>query len=161
MIYYSIIYPHIIYVIIVWGGTYGTHLNKLEVSLNKVVRLILGVGYDDNHIPLLSTAATYSQLGVLRLGDIYRLSLLRFVHSLLYGSEFALFLEYFSPCLPAHNYNMRSARFNLPVVRLDSARRSTIFKSVQLMNDLPAYFLEPHSWAILKIKYKNKILNEY
>ena len=41
MIYYSLIYPFLIYAIPVWGVAYKVHLNKIHILQKKVVRLIL------------------------------------------------------------------------------------------------------------------------
>ena len=44
-VYYSIVYPHLIYGIQVWGSSFDTNLNELEILPTKVVRLII---HNDN-----------------------------------------------------------------------------------------------------------------
>ena len=41
-LYYSLVYPYLLYCNIIWGGTYAAHLNTLQLLQKKVVRIITG-----------------------------------------------------------------------------------------------------------------------
>ena len=45
MLYYSIVYPYILYGIIIWGSTYTSHLNNLQLIQNKAVRAICSLNW--------------------------------------------------------------------------------------------------------------------
>ena len=64
-IYYTLVYPHLIYGIVLWGNTFETHLKKLVISQKKIVRSMLGAEYTDHTHPL------FLQLNLLKLNDIY------------------------------------------------------------------------------------------
>ena len=38
--YYAFFYPYIVYNILIWGGTYQTHLNPLILEQKRIIRLI-------------------------------------------------------------------------------------------------------------------------
>jgi len=63
-LYYSMIYPYLLYCCIVWGGACTTSLHKLEVLQNRAVRLITRSPFRASSRPI------FKQLNVLRLADI-------------------------------------------------------------------------------------------
>ena len=68
-IYYSSIYPYLSYGIIIWGGTYNTHLNPLVILQKRAIRLI-------NKQPYLAhTNSLFLQNEILKLSDIYKFHL--------------------------------------------------------------------------------------
>ena len=63
-LYYSLIYPHLLYGIIIWGNTYEMYLKRLTTLQNRAVKISLGAHWRDN------TANCYMQLQVLKLSEL-------------------------------------------------------------------------------------------
>ena len=76
MLYYSLIYSRIQYGIVTWGTANQTLMLELNVKLNNIVRTIT---YSSKHCPVTSL---YKTLNFLKLDDIYRLELAKFMHQL-------------------------------------------------------------------------------
>ena len=68
--YFAFIFPYLSYNVIVWGGTYKSHLNPLIISHKKIIRNICDAEYLEHSSPL------YKKLGLLKFEDIYRYKLL-------------------------------------------------------------------------------------
>ena len=75
MIYHSIIYPHLIYGIPVWGAAHATHKTTLKITQKKIIRTINGSKCDAHSEPILKA------LDILKLDDIYRLYAAQFVYT--------------------------------------------------------------------------------
>ena len=160
-IFYSIAYPIITQNIILWGGCYPSYLTNIKTTLNKILRCILkahDLNYD--YRPLVRTNTLYINLNVLKLQDIYKYFLLKFVHFCFYR-RFDIFLEYFSNLLPIHNYNTRNIKINLPIVRLDIEKQFVLYKSCELINEIDDSFLIEQSSIRLKKSFKAKCIESY
>ena len=47
-LYYSMIHPHLLYGIVIWGSTFKTYLGKLSILQNKSSRILAGGNWLDN-----------------------------------------------------------------------------------------------------------------
>ena len=74
-IYYSLIHTHLLYGLIVWGSTYKSKLKKLLSLQNKAVKLIGGGLSRDSVTPF------YYQHGILKLPDLFKFKIGKFVHA--------------------------------------------------------------------------------
>ena len=76
---YNLIFPYISYGILTWGSVYKTHIRKIQVKQNHIVRLIFfakSFGSETEKAkPLLNLP------GLLTVNNIYRLQVLKFLHS--------------------------------------------------------------------------------
>ena len=159
-LYYSLVYPIIIQNIIIWGGVPEANLRNIKIAMNKILRYILRVEYDDNGVPLMATSEMYKTLKLLKFDDIYRYFLLKFIHDAFYRKT-EIFREYYAPLLPSHSYGTRGIRINLPSIRLEVEKQSTVFQSCKLFNELPCDILEPRSIGVLKAKYRCYAISRY
>ena len=57
-LYYTLIYPYLIYCNIIWAGTYATHLSPLILIQKKIIRIITGQNY------LAHTNPLFEQTGI-------------------------------------------------------------------------------------------------
>jgi len=73
MLYFSLIYPYLIYCCIIWGGASATALHKLEVLQNRAVRIITLSPFRSSASPL------YKQLLLLKFSDIRKLQIVQFM----------------------------------------------------------------------------------
>ena len=96
-LYYSLVYPYLLYCVISWGGTYPSCLAPLKVLQKRIVRLLAGNHYLAHSEPL------FAWLKVLRVDDIYRFVLAQYMFhnrgSLAYGILMLIIQEEII-CLP-------------------------------------------------------------
>ena len=159
-LYNCLVYPAIVQDIIIWGGVNKTGRNRVKILMNKILRLILNVKFNDNNIPLTRTNDMYKQLRLLKFEDIYKYYLLKFIHFVQY-ERFDIFINEFSHLLPSNIHSTRSTRINLPNVRTDLEKRFTVFKCCELWRNIPEGFLEPQTQTKLKKNYKDLVLSSY
>jgi len=78
-LYYNLIYPYMSYSTLAWGSVYKTHIKKIQVKQNHIVRLMFyskTFGKEtESAKPLLNL------LHVLTVDNIYCLKILKFTHS--------------------------------------------------------------------------------
>ena len=159
-LYHSLVYPTILQNIILWGGIAACHINRIKIIINKILRCIIGVKFDQNRMPLMPTAQMYKSLKVLNFDDVYKLHLLKFIHQSFYHNHDLLF-ENFSHLLPNHQYLTRQNRINLPIIRLNIEKHWTIFQCCKIINELDEEFLHPQSTVALKKKFKQRCIDNY
>ena len=160
-IYYSIVHSHVTMNLIIWGKTHNNKLTRVRTAINKVLRIICRVRYSENHVPMTRTVQLYSDLKLLQLDDLYKLQLLKFLHSIIYGPNSHLFNKLILPYFPSHNYDTREFRLNLPRARLDVERQSVAYNLLVIFNEYSTIYSEPISLACLTNKFKKQILQSY
>ena len=74
-IYYSQIHSHLLYGLIIWGSTFPTYLKKLITLQNKAVKFICAAKFCDSSSPY------YKRLKILKLTDLYKLEVGKFIHA--------------------------------------------------------------------------------
>ena len=62
------------------GGKSSNKLNGIQVIMNKSLRLILNVKFNENFEPSISTNNMYKKLNLLKFKDIYHYFCLKFIH---------------------------------------------------------------------------------
>ena len=72
--YYSFIYPLLIYGIAIWGHNYNSNLHKLNILQKRAVRLVNNQSYRAH------TSVLFKHSGILRLNDVCTLETLKFVY---------------------------------------------------------------------------------
>ena len=65
-IYYTLINPHLLHCIAVWGGSYASTLKPVIVLKNRILRVICNAGFRTSADPI------YQRLKLLKLEEIYR-----------------------------------------------------------------------------------------
>jgi hypothetical protein len=159
-LYYSLAYSKLIQSIIIWGGASNNVIRPLKVIINKIMRVILGVKYNANNIPSVGTIDMYRRLEILQYEDVYRYFLLKFIRDAMYGNS-DFFDNIYGNLVPNHSYGTRSTRLNVPQVRLDIEKQSTVYQSVAVFNSAPESLLEPSSSHSFKNRYKKAVLDGY
>ena len=105
-LYYALFHSHLSYGICVWGNATNEALQPLGIAQNKIVRILSNADYD------AGTASLYSNLGILKVEDIFKHQ----IGSLMWDIENKKLNDRFS-CLfekvsARHRYNTRSASSN-------------------------------------------------
>ena len=103
-LYYTFVYPHLKYGIIAWGKTTKALLRKLEVIQNKIVRIINFKYLRDS----VNMSELYKAASILQLNDIFKLEMVKFVHSFYHQNLPDNFKNYFSSANTQPSYATRS-----------------------------------------------------
>ena len=79
-VYYSLIYSHIVYAIEAWGSAFKTELNKILILQKRALRLMT---YNDRrptiHGPLISSDPIFIKMETLKISDIYKYQVSKFI----------------------------------------------------------------------------------
>jgi hypothetical protein len=133
-LYFSLIYPFIIYGIPAWGAQSQTELSKLQRLQDRAVRTVYcnsGAG---------NVEQMYTKYKLLNIDQIYiYFSLIYFYkyHRLHFSSHFH---DKIDSIQVSHDHNTRfksDNNLNLPYVRLSQTLHSFLFESIKLWNSLP------------------------
>ena len=114
-VYYSLIYSHIIYAIEVWGSAFKTELNKLLVLQKRAMRLMT---YNDQFPvvpgPLKSADPIFPKLDALKIDDVYKYQVCKFIFKCLHQLTPSNFFNWFKLNSSIHIHKTRS-NFNTSV----------------------------------------------
>ena len=102
-VYYTLIYPILLYGVICWGSCSKTVSKPVEVVHNRILRCINMVGKRQIHVTDL-----YALSNVLKIHDIYILEICKFMFRFKYDLLPNVFSKYFSKHNSIHNYNTRN-----------------------------------------------------
>ena len=156
-IYYALAYPHLISHVVVWGSAPACHLRILNVRMNNMMRVILGIRWVNGR-PATSTDIMYKQNNLLKIGSIYRHSLFKLLKQLLNGNFPELFRLLLEPHLSLQNYETRKGIFRHPAIVCEIERRALPHQLVSLYDSVPAEFLNQHNNAAFR-NFKKYLLD--
>ena len=146
-LYYALIYPYIMYCILVWGKTYDSHLNRLILLQKKIVRIITNSAYDAHTLPL------FYQTKILKIKDVYKYFLGQYSFTSNLEGNFTY---------PTHDINTRNAGNPIPqFARLNITQRSLKYCAPSLFNSLPSEIRNCNKIPKFKKMYRNYLLEGY
>ena len=151
MLYYALVYPHIVYCIEVYANTYKSYLAKLQVLVNKIIRILLKV---DIRTPLTTM---YHSLNTMSLLDLHELHLLKFIHKCLHHTETlpAIFQDYFRSKKSVHlHFTRGSDDLYLPLCTRSIGQRMSVVKGSKCWNMLPVDLKQCSSFAVFLKRLK-------
>ena len=160
LIYKSIALPTLTQNVIIWGNISANSLKNIIITQNKILRCILHVQFDENHIPLMPVNHMYSSLNLLKFTDLVMLSMIKYLHKILYENN-TIFETYFFHLLPVHNYTTRNRRINLPPIRLQVEKQFTVFQLCKIYIELSEDLLAAQSKKSLTKKFMSLKMSSY
>ena len=137
MLYYALAHPHLTYGIFIWGCTYKSYLNTLQLSQNKAMRAITKQRSSDRITPI------YRRLQVLKINDLYILGTAKFMHQFSDNSLPASFEKYFTRTAFVNCHSTRTSERNgyfLPHFSTSRLQSSKRFSGVKIWNSIPCKF---------------------
>ena len=142
--YYSFIFPFLSYCVVVWGGTFDSHLNSVIVQQKKFLRLIADAPFNSHTTPL------FLRFKILKFIDIYKFNLAVFIYKS--GNQF----------MCTHNLNTRNRNQAVPFFhRLTLTQHAVTFKGPHIWNELPLSIRNSDSLPIFKKLLKAHLLSQY
>ena len=108
-IYYSLLYPHLVYAIEVWGSACATEINKILVLQKRALRIIT---YNDRLPsvpgPLRPSTPLFHKMDISKIYDVFQLQLAKFIFNCIHLNVPSIFHNWFKLNYTVHNYNTRS-----------------------------------------------------
>ena len=135
--YYSMFQSLLTYIIVIWGGSLKTAINTLQISQNKIIRLLFA-----ELIPHRSTSDIFKFLHILNVQNLYKLELGKLMYNTLYHDKYKLLKTQLTNLEWSHNFNTRKINaYRLPYSRTCIDHGAVLFASVAFWNSFP---LEAH-----------------
>ena len=107
-LYYSLIYPHLIYAIEVWGSADNTHLSHLFMLQKRIVRMVYFLDKRQPDYSFPSADPLFQKLDMLKVHDLFKLKIAKFVYNSLNKLNPTNFHSWFKLTSQMHNHNTRS-----------------------------------------------------
>jgi hypothetical protein len=146
-LYYSFVYPYLLYCNLAWGGTYSSHIQPLFIIQKKVIRIINNSDY------LAHTDPLFQESGILKIFDIHKFLLCQHVFKSLSTNQ---------SINPLHNHYTRNRKNDVPVFqRLSLTQHSISYAAPKIWNEIPEDIKSAASVAIFKKKLKNYFITKY
>ena len=108
MLYFSLVYPHLIYGIEVWGSADITFLNRIFILQKRIVRMITFTDKRLQDYSLLPSEPLFFKLNIYKIHDIYKLMISKFIFNCLKKTNPVNFNSWFKLTSHVHNHNTRS-----------------------------------------------------
>ena len=153
-LYYSLIYPYLVYCASVWASTYSTNLNRIVLLQKKIIRIICKKPFDAHTDPL------FKSLQILKLSEIYFFQVGKFMYSHKIGLLPNVFKEMFLMTNQVHSYNTRNSNtFYLFPARTNIRRFGIKFQGPKFFNSLNNSIQSAATISLFKSKLKTYLLS--
>ena len=130
-LYYSLIYPYLLYCKNVWASTYQSNLKRLITLQKRVIRIMTRSAFDTHPEPL------FKKLGILNVDNIYLLQIGKFTYLYKADFHFDSFNNMFSPTNHVHFYGTESSGlFYLPHSSTNISTSTICFQGPKFPNSL-------------------------
>ena len=144
--YFSFIYPYLSYNVVVWGGSYASHVKPLVIQHKRVIRTMMDAGYRDPTSPL------FKKLSFLKFDDIYKYNLLIYMFKARSRGEFTV----------EHGLNTRNRNLAHPTFhRLDLSQHAVSYAGPKAWNSLPINIQGQVKLGPFKRLVKQHLISQY
>ena len=159
MLYYSLIYPFLIYGVQVWGLTYPTYLTPVTTLQKRIARSMTFSEPVSHSEPLLKS------LNLLKFNDIIHSEILSFVYQWFHKLVPSCFLDFFKPISSIHEYPTRQSLneffFFKSIRTTQYGIRSLHYTGSNLWNSLPITIKQITPFSKFRKTLKKQIIDSY
>jgi exonuclease III len=146
-LYYSLVYPYLIYCNIIWGDTSETYVKELRLLQKKLVRIITHSEFIAHTTPLFYSTK------ILKIEDIHIFLLAIHAYKINVNNNFNNF---------THNYNTRNRNYAIPSYqRLALTQHSVSFAAPKVWNSLPDCIKQCNNLSKFKTNLKEYLISMY
>ena len=150
-IYNSLLKPHILYLIEIWGNAPKTNLKDLQIAQNKIIKMLFHYNY------LTPTIKIYKDTKLLNIKQLHAYCTCILIQKILNKTIHTQIS--FTKTHQLHNRSSRRKdHIVLPRVRTTQGKRSLVYEGVQMYNKLPDEIKGAISINIFKNKLKKYVL---
>ena len=136
-LYYSFVYPYLIYCNHVWGLACKTHMNTLFLLQKRIIRIITGVNRRSHTDPI------FKELKLLKCNDINTYLIGRLMHRI-YNGDITLLRSYFKKNKEVHQYGTRQINhYHVPPVKTELGKSALRFHGVVIWNKILNLGMDP------------------
>ncbi len=183
-IYYCLVFSHLSYGVQAWGSACDSYLKELIVIQNKAVRILSGKQYfqiyGQTPGPLPSSSPLYKELKILKLQDIYKFNIAKFVYQTLCGDSPDIFNDWFKYTHMVHDHATKSSTsifrenyFDIGTVHqtytlyvnrgnlVNYGKKMIQISGPLIWNDLPPEIHDASSIFTFKFHLKNHYIDKY
>ena len=107
-LYYSFVYPHLLYAIEVWGSADITHLNRLTNLQKRVVRMITFSDRRQIDYSFLPSDPLFLKMEIVKIQDIFKMNVSKFIFKCLNKTNPNNFHSWYILSSQVNNHNTRS-----------------------------------------------------
>ena len=107
-LYYSLVYPHLIYAIEIWGSADITYLNRIFILQKRIIRLITYSDKRQMDYSLLPSDPLFFRMEIHKIFDLFKLKISKFIFNCLNKTSPVNFHSWFILTSYVHNHNTRS-----------------------------------------------------
>ena len=153
-LYYSFIYPYLIYCNVVWGSNYASNLQKMDSLQKKVVRIITNTRRTDpvDHL--------FDDLKIIRLENINVLLISKFIYRVHNGQIPELFEGYFTRNFDVHDHYTRQRFFlHVPKVKRNLGKFGIRYRGVCIWNEILKLGINPDTSEAVFVKTVKKSIS--
>ena len=162
-LYYSMVFPYLIYGITLWGATYKSSVNKLTVMQKKVIRAMVSAKYNAH------TDDLFNELGILKLDDVYKLNVGKFIFSYMKKELPLPIMNIYTLVGDIQTHNTRSnTKYRIQPQNRRSviASQSILHNGPQIWNSIPMHiYVNPYNVMFAHTsftsRYKRLLLGGY
>ena len=149
-IYQSLIVPYLSYCQEIYYSAPQYCTNRVSILQKKAVRAMNSLPFNDH------TQVYFKTMQLLKLEDMYTLSLVRIMHRKIHHDSGNL------PATPSHNYETRNrTRLSIPLFNRTATQKTFNYQLIVKWNSLPEHFKSVKSKNKFKITVKNYLLSLY
>ena len=112
-LYYSLVYPYLIYAIEVWGSADITHLNRLLILQKRLVRLITFSDKRLDDYSFTTSDPIFFKLKIHKINDIFKIMVSKFIFNCLNKTNPVNFHSWYNTTSQIHNHNTRSKSIDI------------------------------------------------
>ena len=127
-LYYAFIYSRISYGIQIYGNCSNHLLGKLQTIQNKLLKFLLKLD------PETGTDLLHKTMRILKLKDLYKVSILNFVNNCIQGRNPEIFINYFT--IRPSNNNRNTNQLIVPFRRINVGCASIKHRGAHTWNSL-------------------------
>ena len=157
-LYYSVIHPHLLYGITIWGTTFKSCLKRLSSLQNRAIKQIVDCHWQSNANPC------YAQLNILKLNNLYTHEIAKLMFKYAHKTTPIAFSSFFTPVISIHTRITRLASYSnnlyLPRYKTNKLQKSFKFQGIKIWNSIPND-LRKLSFNQFKMKCKKILLSNY
>ena len=159
MIYNALLLPHLNYCLLNWGSKIKDG-HKIHLKQKKAVRIITNAEYRAHTEPI------YRELRLLKIEDLYKISLWKCYYKLM-NNILPPYFDIVRPELPAicDRYSIRVPTFHLPKINHEFAEQLLQYRLIKNINKEGSFIITAkvftHSFYGFKLFIKNWIINSY
>ncbi len=154
-LYYTLVYPYLLYGNLVWASNYETRLRPMTILQKRIIRIMAGDSY------YAHTRHRFKQLKLLKFEQINRYLIGLFMYKALNKLLPPMFQHYFTKRHDVHDYYTRaSGSLSVQYARTDYRRFSLSCKGPIIWNKIPSHISNVSTFALFKKVFKNFLISQ-